>query len=271
MSDDTIADKPDAETLRDEPTTDESEAETLLDDIDADESETKTFNLGWRIALAVLALVIGALLAYPYIREQFAGDTTDPTSSQAEPQAALPEAETEVQPELDSAASYFELGNSYYEAGQWDQAVIAYKRAIDLDPNYQPAYANLGVTYYQQQQFDLATSQYKKALELDPDDSEVAYNLGALYVQQALSSQTGQPNLDLLNQAIEQLKNVVEVNPELAEPHFTLGVAYLALNQEAEAAESFETFLRLDKSASDSQARQEAEKYLQSLQGQTGN
>jgi tetratricopeptide (TPR) repeat protein len=212
--------------------------------------EAKTFGVGWRIAIVLLAVIIVGFFVYPLIQGQPAENNTGDTTA------------------LSSAEEYFRLGNSHYEAGQWDQAVTAYKQAIAMDPNYQPAYANLGVTYYQQQQFELAVSQYKKALELDPNDGEVAYNLGALYVQQALSSPDGQPDLELLNQAVEQLNTVVEGNPDLAEPHFTLGVAYLALDKRAEATEAFETFLSLDTSGQGSQARTEAERYLQLLQGQ---
>lgn len=239
--------------MTEETIVDNSEPEILplVEEPVEDKPAPKTFGLGWRIVIVVLAVLIVGFFVYPLIQGQPAGSNT------GEPAA------------LGSAEEYFQLGNSHYEAGQWGQAVAAYQQAITMDPNYQPAYANLGVTYYQQQQFDLAISQYKKALELDPNDGEVAYNLGALYVQQALSSSDGQsPDLDLLNQAVEQLNTVVEGNPDLAEPHFTLGVAYLALDRRAEATQAFETFLSLDTSGQDSQARGEAERYLQLLQEQ---
>ena len=142
----------------------------------------------------------------------------------------------------------------------------AYQTAIELDPNYQAAYANLGVTYYQLQQFELAARQYEKAIELDPQDGDVAYNLGALYLQQALS-QEEQPDPQLLNQAVTQLKQAQEISPNLAEPHFTLGVAYLALNDPIQARQSFETFLSLG-AGQDTRAKQEAERYLEMLDSQ---
>jgi tetratricopeptide (TPR) repeat protein len=246
----------------------EPEPLPLAAEIDGAKPETRTLSLGWRVAIGLLALVIVGALAYPFIQQRLGGQGAPVNTPPPNLQAPGPDLEATIQANPDSPEAYFKLGNSYYEVGQWDQAVAAYQQAITLDPNYQAAYANLGVTYYQQQQFELAISQYKKALELDPNDGEVAYNLGALYVQQALSSTDGQPDLELLNQAVEQLKGVVGGNPELAEPHFTLGVAYWALNQNAEAIEAFETFLSLDKTASDSQARQEAERYLQLLKEQ---
>jgi tetratricopeptide (TPR) repeat protein len=228
--------------------------------------ETKGLGLGWRILVGLVAVVIIGALAYPFLEQQFSNEqtSTQPISPVSEGEVA--NLETVVQADPNSAQAQFDLGNAYYEAGDWEQAIAAYKRAVELDPSYQAAYANLGVTYYQQQQFDLAASQYKKALELNPNDGEVAYNLGALYLQQALS-QGEQPNPDLLNQAIEQLEKALELSPGLAEPHFSLGVAYMALDQKEEAIQTFETYLSLDPDK-DSLASQEARRYLATLRAQ---
>ncbi len=239
--------------------------EDIDDEINAEPEERKGFGLGWRIVVGIIAIVIIGVLAYPLIRQPDSNNKVEPAVP-AEVQATVsgPEATAQANPE--SAESQFELGNAYYQARQWDQAITAYQKVIELDPNFQAAFANLGATYYQQSRFDLAASQYEKALELDSDDGESAYNLGAIYLQQALS-QTEKPDLDLLNRAIDQIQKALEISPGLAEPHFSLGVAYMASNQKPEAVQSFETFLSLDTSQN-SQARQDAERYLQLLSGQ---
>lgn len=228
--------------------------------------EAKGIGLGWRVGVAIVALVVIAILAYPWFRNQLLSPPDEPNVTAVEPQANLSPPQATAQANPDSADAQFELGNSYVRAGQLDQALEAYRRVVELNPDYQAAYANMGVVYYQLQQLDLAAMQYKKALELDPDDAEVAYNLGALYLQQALSN-GNQPDSELLDQAIIQLKAAMEQNPDLAEPHFSLGVAYNALNQPEEAIRAFETFLDLD-SGQDPRARQEAERYLEILRGQ---
>lgn len=211
--------------------------------------------LAWRIAMAVIALVVIAIIAYPFIQNQLSA-----------PSAATGGNERSGGDNPDSAQAQFELGNQYAQTGEWDQAVAAYNRSIELDPSHQGAYANLGVVYYQQGEFDLAIAQYQKALELDPDDGEVAYNLGALYLQQALSAtEMGQPDPALLEQAIKQLQYAIELSPNLAEPYFSLGVAYGAQNQKQQAIEAFETYLERE-TGQDPFARQKAEEYLEALQ-----
>jgi tetratricopeptide (TPR) repeat protein len=226
--------------------------------------KAKSQGLGWRTGIAIVALVIVAILAYPFIQEQLNPSqpaTSVNVSPVSQSQVTAPEATAQANP--DSAEAQFELGNAYVQSGQWDQAQAAFQRAIELDPNLQGAYANLGVVYYQLEKLDLAASQYQKALELNPNDGDVAYNLGALYLQQALLNSTP-PNPDLLQQAIAQLKHAQELDPTLAEPYFSLGVAYNALNQKEEAIQAFETFLERD-TGHDPRASQEAQRYLEAL------
>lgn len=243
-------------------------SEEATDPMDSPLEDTSSAKMGgsWRLFIAVIALAIIAVLAYPLFQN---GTTSAPAPAANQANTAPtalsgPEATAQANP--NSAQAQFGLGNAYVKSGQWDKAVIAYKKAIELDPNYQTAYANLGVVYYQQGKFDLAVSQYQKAIELDPDDIEVAYNLGALYLQQAVSS-GDQPDEDKLQQAVAQLEQINQHAPQLAEPYFSLGVAYTILNEPERAIRAFETFLEYD-TGQDSRASQEANRYLQNLRGE---
>ncbi len=232
-----------------------------------DEPSART-GLSWRIGLALVALLLAGVLLFPLIQGQGNDDqpaqNSAPTTTAGSEAIAGPLATAQANP--NSPEAQFDLGNALYQQGQLNAAVETYKTAIKLNPQYTAAYANLGVTYYQLQEFELSARQYEKALELDPNDGDVAYNLGALYLQQALSAPE-QPDAQLLKQAVSQLEQAQQISPELAEPYFTLGVAYLALNQPAQARESFETFLSLG-AGQDTRAKQEAERYLEMLQQQ---
>lgn len=218
----------------------------------------------WRVVIIVAALAIIAFLAYPLLQKQLKRDSgSNPDLPPAVQTTVAPLIAT-VQADPDSAEAWFELGKTYYNAGQWEQAVDAFQKVIELD-NRQAAYANLGAVYHRQNKLDLAVSQYEKALELNPDDGEVTYNLAALYLQKA--TQGGQVDRDLMNQAIIQLNRALELSPDAAEPYFGLGVAYMALNQREDAIQAFETFLNRD-TGQDPRAGQEAQHYLQMLRGQ---
>ena len=89
-------------------------------------------------------------------------------------------------------------------------------------------------------------------------------------MQQALETvgQNEPPDPQLIDKAVNQLQTAMEISPDLPEPHFTLGVAYLASNQQESALQEFETFLAFDAASLDPRAVSEAERYLQLLQGQ---
>ena len=47
-----------------------------------------------------------------------------------------------------------ELGNLYFLGGQYQQAVHAYRRSIQLDRNFGRPYSNLALTYVQQGKYE---------------------------------------------------------------------------------------------------------------------
>ncbi len=77
-----------------------------------------------------------------------------------------------------------DLGNSYASSKQFDNAIEAYKKAIEMNPKYGQPYSNLGFIYYRLGKNDVAILLYKKSIDfLDtPEDKAVSWNrLGDAY------------------------------------------------------------------------------------------
>jgi len=77
-----------------------------------------------------------------------------------------------------------ELGNSYTSSQKFFNAIEAYKKANELDPKYGQPYSNLGFTYYRLGKYEDAILLYKKSLDLldTPEDKAVSWNrLGDAY------------------------------------------------------------------------------------------
>lgn len=96
----------------------------------------------------------------------------------------LSEAERELaalaerQPTL--AGPYANLGILYFRMGRTADAVKVLEYAIALNPR--PAYYNeLGMVHRTEGRFDAAERAYRRALELDPDYAYAHLNLGILY------------------------------------------------------------------------------------------
>ncbi|MBI4731336.1 MAG: tetratricopeptide repeat protein [Chloroflexi bacterium] len=77
-----------------------------------------------------------------------------------------------------------ELGNSYTRNKQIDEAIEAYKRAIEINPRYGQPYTNLGFVYYHLGNYQVAILLYKKSIELldTAEDKAISWNrLGDAY------------------------------------------------------------------------------------------
>ncbi len=63
----------------------------------------------------------------------------------------------------------YNMGNAYKNLTEYQQAIIAYKKAIEIKPDYSDAYYNMGDVYNILKEFQQAISAYKKAIEIEPE------------------------------------------------------------------------------------------------------
>lgn len=80
----------------------------------------------------------------------------------------------------------YNIGIDYYKIGQYDNAMAAFRQAINIDPNYIDAYYNLGAILEYLKQDEAALAVFKQIIVRKPDDYESVFK--AAY----LSSKLGQ-------------------------------------------------------------------------------
>ena len=80
--------------------------------------------------------------------------------------------------EVGTAQYYYEQGDEHFKAGNLDQAITDYTRALEINPRYDVAYNNRGIAYRQKGQYDQAISDYNRALKINPRLAEAYYNRG---------------------------------------------------------------------------------------------
>ena len=59
---------------------------------------------------------------------------------------------------------------------RWNEAVLRWKRAVEIDPTYAAAHNNLAIAYEHKGEFDNARASYEKALELEPNNVLIKQN-----------------------------------------------------------------------------------------------
>lgn len=82
----------------------------------------------------------------------------------------------------EEAMSYFNKGTIESANENYEQAIIYYKKAIDLDKNFAFAYDNLGISYRKLNQYDDAIKAYKKSLKIDPNGQMPLQNIAIAYI-----------------------------------------------------------------------------------------
>jgi tetratricopeptide (TPR) repeat protein len=82
----------------------------------------------------------------------------------------------------DPARKQVSIGDSYMKEGQWGDAIMAYEKAIALDPNMKSIYSKLAVAYNnrgwdynENEEWDNAIQNFNKAIQYDPT-LFIAYN-----------------------------------------------------------------------------------------------
>jgi tetratricopeptide (TPR) repeat protein len=81
------------------------------------------------------------------------------------------------------AGAYVNLGAVLNLMGNFEDAVVALRKGIQLDPQRVEGYYNLGLVHRKKGQLDLAIQAYREALRLNPRMADAHLNLANLYLE----------------------------------------------------------------------------------------
>lgn len=76
----------------------------------------------------------------------------------------------------EDAKKQVQFGIGVAQRGLWDEALLRFQRAVQIDPTYAAAYNNLAIGFEHQGEFDRARDAYEKALQLDPGNASIKQN-----------------------------------------------------------------------------------------------
>jgi len=75
------------------------------------------------------------------------------------------------------ATAQFNLGIAYGMKGANEDSLAAYRRAIDLEPEFMPAYLNLGLLFFSIDRISAAAMVFRTGLDVDPISAPMYYGL----------------------------------------------------------------------------------------------
>ena len=128
----------------------------------------------------------------------------------------------------DPSVSYMSLGNSYYNANEFDRSAAAFRCAVELDPESALPYHWLGNAYRRGGEHQLAIDNYNRAIEIDPSMAYAFNNRGWSYY-----------NLGNYNQALADFEHALELDPDLVYALNNIGIVRNRIGQQDQAIESY--------------------------------
>ncbi len=131
--------------------------------------------------------------------------------------------------------AYNGLARSYQSLNLNREAEQTYRQSISLKPAFWVGYNKLGLFYYSNGQFNKALEQFEKVVELTPDNTYGLNNVGAVYMY-----------LEKWSKAKLAFERVIKLQPDYS-AYSNLGSIYFFRDENYKnAAEMFQKALKLD-------------------------
>lgn len=144
------------------------------------------------------------------------------------------------------------VGNSAYEAGDYEKARTAFGAALAAFPDSTDARLGLAKSYMMERNIDAAMAEMEKIDASTIQDANVFYNFGSLLFDQ------GQ-----VGNAVKYFELALQRNPRFADAHLQLGICMVAEKKPEQAKPHFEKVIELDPGSANAALAQE---FLNSLQ-----
>ncbi len=131
-------------------------------------------------------VIVGVVVAVGVLLASFSGkgNATPTTQGVVDPRQVDARADVlqdRVRQNPRDSASLVELGNTYYDAKRWGEAIPWYEKALEIIPADTNVRTDLGTAYLYSGNPDKAKEIWLKVLEQEPNKVQTHFNLGIMY------------------------------------------------------------------------------------------
>ena len=134
------------------------------------------------------------------------------------------------------------IGAVYMHKKEYDQAEASYKKAIEVDPNSVDAYNGLATVYNAQKKFDLAAEASGQAAKLG---AAAGGGTGTVSASTVFNQAVIAWNAGKIADAKKLFEQATQIDPNLPDAHYWLGMANLNEGKMPDAATQFEIYLKI--------------------------
>jgi tetratricopeptide (TPR) repeat protein len=168
-----------------------------------------------------------------------------------------------------NAVDWFKKGLLTYKTKYNQDAMKAFDKAIEIEPNYARAYAGRGAIYNDWEKYPQAVKESEQAVKIDPnlawgfnvrgwahlgllnyqkaiEDLNKAIELAPKYAWPYCNRSRVYFMLKNYRQALEDANRAIELDPQLPQAHIRRGMALSSTNNLQDAIKSFDKAIQLD-------------------------
>jgi tetratricopeptide (TPR) repeat protein len=151
---------------------------------------------------------------------------------------------------ISSAQSEFDKGLAFFNAGEYEDAIVCFKRATELDPNFGRAHLYLGRSYLNLDRWSEAVAPLRAAYRLSPGETkrEIAnLLLDALFGAAIYEFNRGnfQDSASFLREILQVEPNSSRARNDLARTLIALGGAFISQGRYSDAISTYSEALKL--------------------------
>ncbi|MBF0358332.1 MAG: tetratricopeptide repeat protein [Magnetococcales bacterium] len=121
-------------------------------------------------------------------------------------------------------------GESLHKAGQLEESIHFYKKALEIHPENFIAWSNMGVVLTEAGKLDEAVASHERSIAIRSDLPQHFFNLGTTLMVQGKN-----------DKAIENLKKAVAIKADFAEAHYNIAALLIAEERFAEGVASYQS------------------------------
>lgn len=153
----------------------------------------------------VVSLLIGFLSGIVF-SDRGSGDanaTAPPAAQDSKPAEQIAALELEVAANPDSATAWIRLGNVYFDTDQYQKAIDAYTRSLELAPGNPDVLTDMGIMYRNIGRPEKAVEVFRQAAANDPGHEQSRFNTGIVLLY----------DLDNPAEAVAAWQDLLRINP----------------------------------------------------------
>jgi cytochrome c-type biogenesis protein CcmH/NrfG len=174
----------------------------------------------WLVALLALAVGFFAGVMFAIFKSDSGVVPGQPQAQMPQAQSPQPQAvdpgilsmiatlEKETQANPTNEKAWIELGNSYFDTGQHEKSIQAYRKALEINPNNANVWTDMGVMYRRSGNPQEAINSFDRAIEVDPKHEVSRMNKGIVLLH----------DMNDMEGAIKAWEGLLEVNPIAMSP-----------------------------------------------------